>query len=60
MSKVADWLFTKYVEPMEQEFFSRHGRWPEGEEESAIWQKAFEKSEADQEGRADAARKENP
>ena len=58
MSRVADWLFSKFVEPMEQEFLAQNGREPNDSEMEAIWKKAMEKAESDHEGRADAAREE--
>ena len=47
MSKTADMMWEKYVEPLEKAFFDKHGRWPEVDEEQAIWTEAWFQLEKD-------------
>jgi hypothetical protein len=41
MSKTADWMREKYVDPMEAEFLAVHGRFPTMEEDAKLWEEAF-------------------
>lgn len=34
-------MWQQYVEPLEKEFFAKHGRWPEVAEEQEIWTEAW-------------------
>ena len=45
MSKVADWMREKYVEPQERKFYVEHGRWPSVLEERVMWDRAFKLAE---------------
>lgn len=45
MSRTADWMREKFVDPLEAEFFKTHGRWPDEAESEALWQQAFDLAE---------------
>ena len=47
MSKVAEWMREKYVEPQVQAFSFQHGRWPTSKEEKPMWDRAFEMAKLD-------------
>ena len=54
MSKVADFMYGKYVAPLEEEFINANGRAPTNEEDAALWQRAFDQAEAEAEAKAEA------
>jgi len=47
MSQTAEWMRERYVNKLNAEFFAAHGRWPDGAEEIAIWDKAFALADRD-------------
>jgi hypothetical protein len=51
VSKVADFMYQKYVAPLEEAFIAEHGRAPTSEEDAALWEKAFKMAEDDKEER---------
>jgi hypothetical protein len=48
MSRVADFMYRKYVAPLEDAFIAEYGRDPTSEEDASLWEKAFQKVEEDQ------------
>lgn len=52
MGRVKDYLYEKYVEPLEQQFFEENGEWPEGDELAALWAIAEDKLREETERKA--------
>lgn len=47
MSQTAEWMRERYMDKLDEEFFAAYGRWPNDDEETALWDKAFEMAERD-------------